>query len=107
MHPHLGEVCPQGLGHDGGPGAARRLAPSLAEALRITTPAGRGKPSVRAELEALFGAAAPVGRMAGAVTPVGATAVFGGGCAQRPFAEAGGDCVQRPFAEVGAGRRAR
>jgi hypothetical protein len=82
-------------GHDGGLGAARRLAPGLAEALRITTPAGTCQPSVRAELEALFAATARVGRTARAgrtappVTPVGATAVFGGDCVQRPFAEAG------------------
>ena len=63
-------------GHDGGPGAARRLAPSLAEALRGTTPAGTWQPSERAELEALFGATArmertaPPGRSAPPVTPV-------------------------------------
>jgi hypothetical protein len=85
-------------GHDGGPG---RLAPSLAEALRGTTPAGTWQPSVRAELEVLFGATArvgrtvPPGRSASPATPVGATVVFGG------------DCVQRPFAQAGVGRRTR
>ncbi len=85
-------------GHDSGPG---RLAPSLAAVLRSTTPAGTWQPSVRAELDVLFGATARVGRTvapgrsASPVTPVGATAVFGR------------DCVQRPFAQAGAGRRTR